>query len=181
MFNMQVRRHIPFAFLGFVAILLAGLLGACAQVSLFSFSGTSLNPEVKTISIQTVENEAGNGPPSLSINFTEKLKDYYIRNTKLNLVQSEGDMQIDAVIRGYEVTPIAPTGDQIAGLQRLTITLSVNYYNAYDEQASFENKSFSQFEDFPPDRNLADVENDLIRVISDRIIFDIFNATAGNW
>jgi hypothetical protein len=169
----------PIAICTVLAFLL--LTAACQKVSLFSFSGTSLHPSVKTISIQTIENEAGNGPPSMAINFTEKLKDYYIKNTKLTLVQGEADMQLDAAITTYDVVPIAPTGDQIAGLQRLTITLQVNYFNGYDESACFEKRDFSQFEDFAPDQNLADVENDLIEIIAERIVFDIFNATAGNW
>ncbi|MCC5943866.1 MAG: LptE family protein [Bernardetiaceae bacterium] len=164
-----------------VALLLTvAIVANSCKVKLLSFQGTSLPESVQTVSIQNFYNEVGNGPANMSIQLTELLKEYFLRNTRLSLVQVNGDIQLEGSIVGYEVTPVAPTGDQIAGLQRLTINVKTQYYNTQVEDKDFD-KNFSQFEDFNPNQNLAEVEEELVNIILERIVFDIFNDTAADW
>jgi predicted glycosyltransferase len=98
------------------------------------------------------------------------------------LVQAGGDMQIEGRIVGYEVIPVAPQGgSQVATIQRLQIKMEVTYYNAIEEDQSFDDKVYTQFEDFEQNQTLSQVEEQLVEIILDRIVFDIFNDTAGNW
>lgn len=153
----------------------------------YSFTGTSLPPTVSTISIQTFNNEAGGGPPTMSQAFTEGLRDFYQRNTNLSIINNNGDLQLEGTIVGWDLAPVAPTatnneqfGD-LAGQQRLTIAVRVIYVNLQDEKQSFE-KTFSYWADYDPSRtNLQAEEPRLISEIFERIHFDVFNSTVANW
>jgi hypothetical protein len=169
-----------------------GILLWCAALSgcgVYSFTGATLSPEIETISIQVFYDEVGAGPPTLSNNFTEQIKEYYQRNTGLTLVDGLGDLQLEGSIVEYRITPIAPTASgnlnfenaDIAGLQRLTIGLNVVYVNTIDESQSFEQR-FSFYADYDPQlQTLSSIEDELIDEIFEQIILDIFNATIANW
>jgi outer membrane lipopolysaccharide assembly protein LptE/RlpB len=153
----------------------------------YSFTGASISPDIKTISIQYFYNDAGNGPPSLQQTFTEKIRDYYSQNTNLEFVDNNGDLQIEGLITGYRVAPIQVTASNSQGIadgasaQRLTITVKVTYVNTKDETFNFQNKSFSFYADDPSNAPLTSIEEQLIDEITDQIIVDIFNATVANW
>ena len=169
------------SFLAF--LLFTMLLQACG---VYSFTGATLPPTINTISIQPFFNDTGNGPPNLSQNFTERLRDYFQSNTDLALVDTDGDLQLDGSIVGWQLSPVAPTATgnnqpDRAGLQRLTITVAVNFINTQDEQQSFE-RNFSFYADYNPQQtDFAAEEQRLIDEISETIIFDIFNNTVANW
>ncbi len=151
------------------------LLSGC-----YSFRGTNLPPEVKTISVDVFSDEAG-GPARLSNFFTEKVKNYYQQNSRLSLVKNNGDLRVDGKITSYTLTPEAQSGNNTAALNRLTITVVVNFENMKDEQANFQNQIFSQFDLFEQTKTLSQVEDELIEKISDRIILDLFNKTVASW
>lgn len=151
----------------------------------YSFQGTTTT--AKNISIEDFYNNTDLGPANLGQTFTNRLKDYFIQNTNLSVVQSNGELRLEGIITDYRLTPIAPvsTGDQSdinsASSTRLTIVVKANFVNTIDESMSFKDKSFSFFKDFSNDQNLADIEEQLIRQIFDQISLDIFNASVANW
>ena len=156
----------------------------------YSFTGANISPDIKTISIQKFNDEIGNGPPNLSQLFTEKIRDYYQQNTSLSIVQNEGELQLEGSIVGYSITPMAPraSGSQnfedtdIAALQRLTITVRVTYVNTQDDSFDFDNKNFSFYADYDPEKqDFNSIEAQLVEEIYDAIVLDIFNATVANW
>ncbi len=161
------------------------LLFVSTSCGVYSFQGTTTN--AKNISIEEFYNNTDLGPANLGQTFTNKLKDYFIQNTNLSVVQSNGELQLEGIITDYRITPIAPTstGDpskiNSASSTRLTIVVKANYVNTIDETMSFKDKSFSFFRDFSNDQNLADIEEQLIRQIFDQISLDIFNASVANW
>jgi hypothetical protein len=168
-----------------IVSLLILILSGCG---VYSFTGASISPDVKNISIQYIYNDAGNGPPSLQQTFTEKIRDYYAQNTSLEFVKDNGDLQIEGIITGYADRPVAITSsgnpNQVdnAAAQRLTITLKVSYANLKDETFDFQNKQFSFYADYDPtSTTLTAAEDELIDFITDQIIVDIFNATVANW
>jgi hypothetical protein len=148
----------------------------------YSLSGGDTG-SAKTITIRTFFNESGGGPPNLSQIFSEKLRDYYQQNSKLVGVADGGDWQLEGRIIGYTVSPIAPTGTETAGLNRLTITVGVTFLNnmeATGEVQDFQ-QSFSFYEDFPQTENITQAETRLIETVLNRIVFDIFSKTTSNW
>ncbi len=173
-----------------IYILLLMLFVGCAAPPKFSFRGGVLPESAKTISVQNFFLDVPAGPANMEVDFTERLREYYQRNTRLAVVPQNGHLMIEGAITGYGVTPVAPqsnnTGNtddlfqEVAGQQRLTVTIQVQYINTVQEDKDFD-KSFSQFADFAPDKNLSDVENQLIDEIFERIIQDIFNQTVADW
>ena len=165
-------------------ILLLGLILNLVSCGIYSFTGVAITAE--TLTIETFYNEAEGGPPDLAQTFSNKLRDYYLQNTNLTLVKNEGDLQIEGVVSGYKLSPVAPTaatGDNVglSDLTRLTITVSATYINTEDDTFNFENKRFSFYSDFDSNQNLTVIENRLIEEIYDQIILDIFNASVANW
>ncbi len=156
---------------------------------IYSFGGATISPDIKTISIATFFDEVGSGPPNISQVFTENIKDYFQQNTSLSLVEYDGDLQLEGSIVRYDISPMAPSagGNQnipnadVAGLQRLNITVKATYVNNKDDSFNFD-RSFSFYEDYnPTTTTLSAVEEQLIDVIFEQIIIDIFNASVANW
>ena len=151
----------------------------------YSFTGASISPDVKTISIQTFYNNAPLGPSTMSVTFTEKIKDYYQQNTSLQLVDNNADLQIDGFITNYTITPVAANtggnqGQDFSALSRITVTISATYINLKDPTFDFD-KKFSFFRDYDTDLDLAANEEQFVEEIFDQIILDIFNASVANW
>lgn len=147
----------------------------------YSLKSGSIPLNVKTISIDNVFNESGGGPANISLFFTEKLKNYFQQNSRLEIIKSNGDWQLESKIVGYSISPVAPIGNtQTSASNRLTITLNVKFNSMVDEKANYEQR-FSFFSDYERDKSLSQVENELIDFISDRIVFDVFTKTTSNW
>ncbi len=152
---------------------------------IYNFTGA--NTEAETISIQNFYNDADGGPPDMAQLFTNQLTDYFQQNTNLTKVEDVCELQIDGVVSSFRLAPVAPTatGNDLVGdaaaLTRLTINVEVSYVNTTDETFSFENKSFSFFEDFDNSQNITAIEAELLNRIFEQIILDIFNATVANW
>lgn len=154
----------------------------------YSFTGASISPEVKTISFQDFFNNSPLGPSNMSVLFTEKIKDYFERNTSLEIVDENGDLEIEGTIENFSLSPVAPTAEggrnaqYFTGLTRLTVRVNASYLNKTDEQFNFENKSFSFYKDFDQNtEELSSNEQEFVEEIFDQIVLDIFNSSVANW
>lgn len=146
----------------------------------YSFSGATIPPEAKTVSIQYFQNNASLGPPTLSQTFTEALKDKLGSQTRLGLVKTGGDLSFEGSITGYAITPQGLQSNDHAAMNRLTITVSVKYKCAFDEKKNFE-QTFSRFSDFVGTQSLSSVEDQLIHDIDEQLVQDIFNRALNDW
>jgi hypothetical protein len=154
----------------------------------YSFTGTNINYElVKSFSVENFFNDSGGGPANMEQLFTESLKEYYQRNTQLELVRNNGDLQFSGAISNYALTPQAavssgdPNLPDRAGQMRLTISVAVEYINMSNEEEN-KKQNFSFFKDYDPRTvTLLDVESQLVEEIFEVIIQDIFTATVANW
>ena len=146
----------------------------------YSFKGASLSADLKTIQINNIRMETAGGPTNLGLTVNEKLKEYFQRNTTLKLTNQNPDLLVDGTIVGYELTPQAPTTDDKAGLNRLTLRVNFIVTNRLDEEKNFE-QEFSFYQDFPQNQTLTQVEKSLIPKLTDQIILDLFNKIAGDW
>lgn len=160
-----------------VVILATAALSACTSFG-YSFTGSETN--AKTISIDFFANKASIIQPSLSQTFTEALRDKFVNQSKLELVNRNGELQMEGEIVGYSVSPVAIQGNETAALNRLTIKVNVRYTNTLDEKQSFE-QTFSSYLDYASNVNLSSVEDQLIGEITDKLVEDIFNKALVNW
>ena len=148
---------------------------------IYSFTGTSIQPDVKTITINYFEYKALKVNPSLSNQITEALKDKFTRLTKLEQVDVEGDLEIIGEVTGYDVKATAITANEQASQNRLTVNVKVAFIDRKYPENSFENKSFSAYADFDAMQSLDAVESSLCEEIIEQLCDDMFNATVANW
>jgi hypothetical protein len=146
----------------------------------YSFTGASISPSVKTISISYLPNQAALVQPTLSRKLTESIRDKFTSQSSLNLVSANGDLNIEGEITRYTTEPVAITGDQQGALQRLTISVNIRFTNKQDPKQDFET-SFSRFADYDAKNQLSSVEESLIDIIDDELSQDIFNKALVNW
>ena len=152
--------------------------GGCG---IYSFSGTSIDPDVETISIEYFEYKAQKVNPSLSNDLTEALRTRFRRMTRLEQVEENGDLTIYGEVTGYSVSATAITAGEVAAQNRLTVTVKVDFTNRKHPDGDFEGKTFSAYADYDSTNSLDAVESTLCTEIIDKLIEDIFNATVAQW
>jgi len=146
----------------------------------YTFSGASLSPDLKTISIDYFQNRASIVQATLSQTFTEALKDKFVSQTDLTLTNGEADLTFEGYISDYNTQPIAIQGNETAAQNRLTITVFVKFVNTKDDKLSFES-SFSRYYDYDSKISLTSIEQEAITFITRQLTVDIFNRAASNW
>ncbi len=159
-------------------VLIFALTGGCGGG--YSFTGASISPDVKTVSVTFFENYAQLVNPALSQTVTESLKDIFLVQTSLEVIQRDGDLQFEGSIVDYSVRPLAIQSDEQAAQNRLTISLSVIFTNTKDSEKDFESR-FTRFGDFDSDQDLSAVEDELVEQITTELVQDIFNKSVVNW
>ncbi len=147
----------------------------------YKFNGASIDyTKVKTISIKDFPNQAPLVYPPLSQQFTEGVKDIYVRQTRLSLVRDNGDLQLEGEITGYDLTPMAVKEDAYSSKTKLTITVKVRYTNRTNADEDFE-QSFSAYREFDSNVMLQDVQDQLCSEIIEELADQIYNSTVANW
>lgn len=160
-----------------VTIIVAIMVNGCG---IYSFSGTSIQPDVKTVTINYFEYTALRVNPTLSNDMTESLKDKFRKMTRLEQVDIDGDLEITGAVTGYDVRAMAVTANEVAAQNRLTVTVKITYTNRKYPEEDFE-KSFSAYGDYDSAQSLDAVEGSLCEEIVKQLCEDILNATVANW
>ena len=159
------------------ALLIGLFLAGCG---VYSFTGASIPPEAKTITITYFVNNALYIEPTLSQSLTEALRDRFLSQTSLDFIKEGGDLQLEGEITEYSTRPVAIQGNETAALNRLSVTVKVKYTNLIDPTKDFE-APFTRFEDYPSDQDLSTVKEQLISQINEALVDDIFNKAVVNW
>lgn len=146
----------------------------------YSFTGASISPNVKSISISYLPNNSLLVEPTLSRRLTEAIRDKFTSQSNLALVGSNGDLNIEGEITGFTTEPVAITSDQQSALQRLRITVNIRFTNRVDPTQDFES-SFTRFADYNAQLQLATVQAALMETINEELAQDIFNKAVVNW
>jgi len=171
---MNIFRHIRLACIAAVATL------SVAGCGIYSFSGTSIQNDVKTICVEPAVNKALKINPTLANSLTEALNDKYRKLTKLEAVDDNGDLNVEMSISSYDVKATAITANEVAAMNRLTVTVKVKFTNIKHPEDNFEN-SFAAYEDYDSTNSLDAVEATLCDAIIEKLVDDIFNATVAQW
>ena len=163
-----------------ILIILSAAL-CLAACGIYSFTGTSIDPDVHTICIPTFEYKAMRVNPSLANDLSEEIRTRFRRMTLLEQVEMDGDLEIIGEISGYDVQASAVTADEVSAQNRLTVSVRVDFNNVKHPEESFSGKSFSAYADYDSSNSLDAVESTLCAEIIDKIVEDIFNATVAQW
>lgn len=154
------------------------LTGGCTVK--YSFSGASISPQVKTVSVQYFQNRANIVQTGLSQYLTDALIDKCKAQTNLGLINGIGDVNFEGEITDYNTRPLTVAADAQAAMNRFTITVKVKFTNSVEPNYNYE-QSFSRYEDYDSNRDLSQVEKELSDKIVELIVEDIFNKAFVNW
>lgn len=162
-------------------ILVLALSLALSSCKIYSFTGANVNPDIKTLSVAYIYNKSGNGPASASDIFTNLLKDKMVTNTNLQMINANGDVQFSGEISTYNYTIQAPSGNTTSDLRRITMSVTITFFNRIEEDEGFEQQKFTRFADYPVSEDLTAIEETIINEISTQLVDDIFNKAFVKW
>jgi hypothetical protein len=162
-----------------VLFTIALLLSGCT-IS-YKFNGSNIDyTKTKTISIAEFTNTAELVYAPLTQQFSEKLRDVYTRNTRLQVLKKGGDMHLEGEITEYYLTPMAISADTYASQTKLTVTVNVRFTNSKNPDDDFE-KKYSAYQTFDSSQMINDVQDDLLKTIIEEISDNIYNETVAKW
>lgn len=176
-YDMMLKKRIFRLLVAFIAVF---AISGCGLTIKYSLSGASIPPDAKTFSVAYFPNNAPMVEPILSSTLTDALVDKFSRQTRLTQVDEGGDFAFEGEITGYSSTTASASSNDVALLNRLTITVKVRFTNALEPAMSF-NKSFTAYSDYDSSRLLTEVAGELVPEIVDQLVNDIFQASASNW
>ena len=167
-----------------IAIALILCCAACRLVGVtvtYNMTGGSLDPAIKTFSVDYFPNKAPLVMPTLSDTFTEKLTEYIRQKTGLTqLTDNNGDVRFEGQITSITQRPMEIQANEVAASNRLTVTIRVKYTNTSDGTYDFDT-SFSQYADYGIDEDYTAREQELLDEITEKIIEDVYNKAFVNW
>lgn len=161
----------------FSVLAFAIILSGC---KVYKLTNTSVNPNLKTVSIENFINTAAIQTGDIAPVMTDKLRQRFLRETNLRFVESDGDITIEGTITAYDVRPVAVSGTETASQNRLNVIVRVTYENKLEPNLNF-SRTFADGENFDASINLFAIENELIESITEKIARAIFNQIFANW
>lgn len=160
-------------------LLMAPMLSGC--IPSYKLNGSAINYDVyKTIDISEFPIRAALVYPPLQQTFENKLLDAVTRQTRLQEIDGNSDLEMTGEITGYSLSPQSVGENAYATETRLTITVRVKYTDTKNPANDID-QSFSAYRQFSSTMMLTDVQDDLCNEICDELVDLIFNATLGNW
>lgn len=158
----------------------AYIFAASCTVS-YKFNNAKLDYSLyKTIAVSDFPNQAALVYPPLYSQFNDALKDIYSRQTRLQIVQQNGDYNVEGAIIGYNLQQGAVGTEGLAAETRLTMTVRVIFSNSKNPSEDFE-RTFSESRTFSSNLSLDDVQAQLVGELIESITDQIFNATVASW
>lgn len=143
-----------------------------------------LNPadtgDLKTYYIPQFINNAENSLPNLPIQMTEALKDKVRLQSTLKYTDEDPDIELRGTLVDFRISSEAPRVGETTAINRLTITLAIEYYNNRTQKEIWK-RNFSFFYNYPADQDFSVVQETAIRTISNQLMEDIFNAAFSDW
>ena len=153
------------------------LLSGC---KIYKFTDASVNPNIKTLTINNFPNLAPIQVPSLSPELMDKLQSKFVRETNLSFVAGGGDIEIDGVITEYRIEPVAITQTETVAQNRLTIAVRIDFTNRVEKDKNF-STTFRELEVYQANLSGSDVDNQIAPIILDKLVQTIFNRAFVNW
>jgi hypothetical protein len=147
----------------------------------YTLSGVSIDPAVyKTYYVLQFDNSTDNAPPTLAQEASEALKEKIRTDSRLTLNDTQPDIEFKGRITDYAISFEAPRPGEFAALNRLRISIAVEYTDNKDEKKSWK-QTFQFFFDYATTVDLASIQQQAHQVILDQIMEDIFNKTFTDW
>ncbi len=150
------------------------------QVSCYSFKGITIPPEIKSYYVEDFTNNTLNAPPEIDQLFSEALRKIIREQSRLTYTETDPDITFSGSIVGFRVVAVAPVEGNTTALNRLEVSVQINYRNIRDSEEDWD-KRYSDFEDFSTDVDLSSVQDELVADIVADIAERVFNDSFTNW
>ena len=152
---------------------------------IYSFNprGT-LDPEIKTVNVHIIENQAQYVNPQLLPNLTDRVKQKIQRQTKLSQTnRDDADLDIKGSIVEYSATTTGVTntnGQTQASVNRLTVSVKMTITNQLKKEDP-KDVTVSRSFDFPATQTLNQAEAQLMDEMVRNLTDEIFNRIFSDW
>jgi len=143
--------------------------------------GGTIDPNLKTLSVETFSNESAIIVPTLSQDFTEAIRDRFLSQSRLSLTNGSADVEVSGSIYDYSIRPTSITGDETAAQNQLTIAVKVSFTNNVNTNESWEKTFSSTSTPFSSSLDFNSIEGDIITEVIEQLTQDIFNQSLGKW
>lgn len=163
-----------------VFCLLSSVLWPLASCGYYSLSGAALPEHLGTVAIPLVEDRSVGGVPAMDQILTDLLVERFARQTRLSLEPDENaaDAVLTAAIERYQNAPVAVTGDEVAALNRVSLTVAVRFLDRVEERERLA-RTFTASAEY--DAALIDQEEVAAAAALQQIADDVFTAATSEW
>lgn len=164
-------------FLMLFSILTLSFLYACS----YSFTGASVPPHLKTISIPIFPDRSGTGEFDLGEKLTTNIiKKFIDDNTLLVSDKLKSDSVLEGTIVSLTDAATVVSGGETVTTRRLTITVRVLFKDLVKRATIFE-RNFTNYGDYPAGGDITLVRQQAIEAAIDKIAEDILLGVVSNW
>ena len=161
----------------FMSLFILFGISAC---KIYKFTDASVNPNIKSVTINTIPNMSAIQVPSISPLLVEKIQDKFLKETNLRLLQENGDIEINGVIVDYYIDPVAITNTETVAQNRLTISVKIDFTNKIEPDKNF-STTYRELEVYDANLSSNEVDDQIAPIILDKLVQTIFNKAFVNW
>jgi hypothetical protein len=156
------------------------LVFAFSSCKIYRFRDVNIDPDIKTVKVNYIENKARYKNPQLSPQLSERLRQKINNQTSLTQVQGDdANIEISGYVSDYSVTTSGISNQQAAS-NRLNVSVHIEYKNRLDDKKSREEVVSRNF-DFSSTLSLDQAEAQLNATIIQNMTDEIFNRIFSNW
>ena len=170
----------------FIILISAFSLISCS----YSFTGSSLHKDIKTIQINEFVDNSPLKNPMLAQQFSTDVQNRFLQRTTLKGTKESPDILIEGEIVDYNPstpatvssnTMMTSSGGMIQTSQnKMTITVKVHYENKFEPEKNFD-RTYTDEAVFSSDMDINAIEASQIKIVTERVINKIFNDIIADW
>jgi hypothetical protein len=161
--------------------LMASIVAANSGCRVYRFKDVNIDPDIKTVKVNYIENKARYKNPQLSPQLSDRLRQKINNQTRLTQVQGDdANLEISGTITSYDPTLTSGISNQQAATNRLNISVSISIKNRLDDKKSREETVTRNF-DYAASLSLDQAEAQLNSTIIQNLTDEIFNRIFSNW
>ena len=156
------------------------LFTALSSCKIYRFKDVNIDPEIKTVKVNYIDNKARYVNPQLSPQLSDKLRQKINNQTSLTQVQGDdADLEISGTIMQYSVTTSGISNQQAAS-DRLNVSVHIVIKNRRDDKKGREEDVTRNF-DFSASLSFDQAQAQLLGTIVQNLTDEIFNHIFSNW
>lgn len=159
-----------------------GLLFFCSACMSYSFTGTSIPSNVRTIYIPFFPDNSQSGLGDLSDRLNTALINRFVNQSRLSLNndQEDADSWLEGSIQSYRNRPFSVGGDEQANLNEIQIVVRATFQFSDSDEPEY-SKSFTGNATYDVLENPVEGEIEAASAALQQIANNAFNDAVSNW